>query len=87
MSVTNLYTPHSLTTYPPLIPDGHDWPSLLSLDGVELETHYRQILEALGHQPGTLGIIFSKAQNRIQEPAMLTRLVKDLIDSENWLTF
>ncbi|CAI8019532.1 Probable type I restriction enzyme BthVORF4518P M protein [Geodia barretti] len=41
-------------------------------------------LETLSQQEGTLGVIFSKAQSRIQEPAMLTRLVKELIDSENW---
>ena len=70
---------------PPPIPDGYDWPSLLSHDGVDLEAHYRETLETLGDQHGTLGVIFSKAQNRIQEPAMLTRLVKELIDSENWL--
>ena len=70
---------------PPPIPDGFDWPSLISRDGEELETHYRRTLETLGRQHGTLGVIFSKAQNRIQEPAMLTRLVKELIDSENWL--
>ena len=63
---------------------GFDWPSLLSLDGDALETHYRHVLEELGRQPGMLGIIFRKAQNRIQDPAMLRRLVVDLIDSENW---
>ena len=31
-------------------------------------------------------MIFRKAQNKIQEPAMLTRLVRELIDSENWLS-
>ena len=71
---------------PPPVPDGFDWPSLLVRDGEELETHYRHTLDTLGRQPGTLGVIFNKAQNRIQEPAMLTRLVKELIDSENWLT-
>ena len=71
---------------PPPIPQGYDWPSLLSRDGNELERHYRLTLETLGREPGTLGVIFSKAQNRIQEPAMLTRLIKELIDSENWLT-
>ena len=49
-----------------------------------METHYRSVLETLGGQPGTLGVIFRKAQNRIQEPAMLTRLIKELIDRENW---
>ena len=71
---------------PPPIPKGCDWPSLLSRDGAELEKHYRDTLETLAQQPGTLGVIFGKAQNRIQEPAMLTRLVRDLIDSENWLS-
>ena len=70
---------------PPPIPQGYDWPSLLARDGDELETHYRHTLEALARQPGTLGVIFGKAQNKIQEPAMLTRLIKDLIDSENWM--
>ncbi len=70
---------------PPPIPRGHDWPSLLARDGDELETHYRRTLEALARQPGTIGVIFAKAQNKIQEPAMLTRLIKELIDSENWL--
>ena len=70
---------------PPPIPEGCDWPSLLSREGQELEAHYRHTLETLAQQPGTLGVIFRKAQNRIQEPAMLTRLIKDLIDSENWL--
>ena len=70
---------------PPLIPQGYEWPSLLSRDGDELEAHYRRALETLARQPGTLGVIFGKAQNKIQEPAMLTRLIKDLIDSENWL--
>ncbi len=70
---------------PPPIPEGYDWPSLLAKDGDELETHYRSTLETLARQSGTLGVIFSKAQNRIHEPAMLTRLIKELIDSENWL--
>ncbi|MFQ6028111.1 MAG: type I restriction-modification system subunit M N-terminal domain-containing protein, partial [Dehalococcoidia bacterium] len=70
---------------PPPIPPGYDWPSLLARDGDDLETHYRHTLETLARQPGTLGVIFGKAQNKIQEPAMLTRLIKDLIDSENWL--
>ena len=71
---------------PPPIPNGYDWPSLLSRDGEELERHYSRILDTLGRQPGTLGVIFNRARNEIDEPAMLTRLVKDLIDSENWLS-
>ena len=71
---------------PPPIPEGYDWQSLLDRDGDELETHYRHTLETLARESGTLGVIFGKAQNKIQEPAMLTRLIKELIDSENWLS-
>jgi type I restriction enzyme M protein len=75
-------------TRPPLrrpstIPAGLDWPSLLARDGDELETHYRHILESLGKEPGLLGVIFRKAQNKIQDPAKLRRLI-ELIDGESW---
>ncbi len=66
------------------IPQGHDWESLLSRDGDALETHYRHILGELAKQPGMLGIIFRKAQNKIQDPAKLRRLIVDLIDQETW---
>ena len=32
-----------------------------------------------------LGVIFRKAQNKIQDPAKLRRLIADLIDSEQWM--
>ena len=66
------------------VPAGYDWPSLMARDGDELETHYRHLLDALGKQPGMLGVIFRKAQNKIQDPAKLRRLVVDLIDKEQW---
>jgi type I restriction enzyme M protein len=69
-----------------VVPHGLDWQSLLERDGDELETHYRHILESLGRQPGTLGTIFRKAQNRIQDPAKLRRLVVNLINEETWTT-
>src|SRR5207247_4909427 len=68
------------------IPDGYDWPSLIKRDGDELEVHYRHILEELGKSKGLLGVIFRKAQNKIQDPAKLRRLVADLIDREQWTT-
>ncbi len=70
----------------PVIPEGLDWPSLMKRDGDELEVHYRHLLDELGKSPGMLGVIFRKAQNRIQDPAKLRRLVVDLIDRENWMT-
>jgi type I restriction enzyme M protein len=69
---------------PPPVPERYDWPSLLARDGDELETQYRHVLERLGKESGTLGVIFRKAQNKIQDPAMLRRLIADLIDRENW---
>jgi type I restriction enzyme M protein len=68
------------------IPTGYDWPHLLSRDGDELEAYYRHILVELGKQPGRLGLIFRKAQNKIQDPAKLRRLIVDLIDRETWTT-
>lgn len=69
---------------PSSIPAGYDWSSLIALDGDALEVQYRHTLEVLGRQPGMLGVIFRKAQNKIQDPAKLRRLVADLIDRERW---
>jgi len=63
---------------------GYDWPSLLAKDGDDLEIHYRHVLETLGKEKGMLGVIFRKAQNKIQDPAKLRRLIVDLIDKEEW---
>jgi type I restriction enzyme M protein len=67
-----------------VVPLGLDWQSLLDRDGDELEVHYRHVLESLGKQPGTLGTVYRKAQNRIQDPAKLRRLVVNLINEETW---
>jgi type I restriction enzyme M protein len=69
----------------PVVPLGLDWQSLLDRDGEELEAHYIKILNDLGKYPGMLGVIFRKAQNRIQDPAKLRRLIVDLIDQERWM--
>jgi type I restriction enzyme M protein len=71
---------------PSIIPAGYDWPSLLAREGDDLEIHYRHILEILGKQTGMLGVIFRKAQNKIQDPAKLRRLIADLIDREQWMS-
>jgi type I restriction enzyme M protein len=65
---------------------GLDWETLHRLDGDALDLQYRHTLVELGKQPGTLGVIFRKAQNKIQDPAKLKRLVSDLIDKEQWMT-
>ena len=69
----------------PVVPHGLDWQSLLDRDGEELEAHYIKMLNDLGKHPGMLGVIFRKAQNRIQDPAKLRRLIVDLIDQERWM--
>ena len=67
-----------------IVPDDLSWQALLDADGAALEFKYTQILVGLARQPGTLGTIFRKAQNRIQDPAKLRRLIHDLIDKEQW---
>ncbi len=69
---------------PSPVPAGYDWPSLVGKDGDALETHYRKLLVHLGTQHGLLGLVFRKAQNKIQDPAKLRRLIADLIDKEQW---
>jgi type I restriction enzyme M protein len=67
-----------------IVPADYSWQRLLDAEGTELEVVYTEILVGLAQQPGTLGTIFRKAQNRIQDPAKLKRLIVDLIDQENW---
>ncbi|MCB2377228.1 type I restriction-modification system subunit M [Hymenobacter sp. BT635] len=67
----------------PAVPAGQDWASLRHLEGDALEVQYRHLLTDLGKQPGMLGVIFKKAQNKIQNPARLRHLIA-LIDKENW---
>jgi type I restriction enzyme M protein len=69
---------------PSAIPKSYGWDVLIKLDGDELEIQYRHTLEQLGKQKGMLGVIFRKAQNKIQDPAKLRRLIVDLIDKEQW---
>jgi type I restriction enzyme M protein len=67
-----------------VIPAAYNWSSLQALDGDELEAHYRQILTALGLGSGLIPVIFRKAQNKIQDPAKLKRLL-ELIEGETWI--
>lgn len=67
------------------IPKKHSWPSLKTKRGAELEVHYVELLRTLGTHKGMLGQIFTKAQNKIQDPAKLYRLI-DMVDSIQWVT-
>jgi type I restriction enzyme M protein len=65
------------------IPEKYNWQTLIDKKGAELETHYINLLKELGKESGLIGQIFIKAQNKIQDPAKLYRIVQ-MINSENW---
>jgi len=67
------------------IPDEYNWQSLKAKRGAELEVHYVTLLRELGNKPGMLGTIFTKAQNKIQDPAKLYRLI-DMVNETRWVT-
>ena len=70
------------------VPEGYRWSDLSAphMEGVALEEHYRKTLRHLGQQSGMLGLIFGKAQNKIQDPAKLRQLIVELIGKEMWLS-
>lgn len=71
---------------PSRIPDEFRWETLVGKYGDDLEVHYRHVLTGLSNQPGIIGTIFRKAQNKIGVPSLLERLVK-LIDAEEWRAY
>jgi type I restriction enzyme M protein len=73
--------PYSRDTH---IPDGYNWESLIDKTGAELEAHYIELLQELGKHKGMLGQIFFKAQNKVQDPAKLHKLVQ-MINEQNWV--
>lgn len=60
-----------------------DWQTLSQKRGLELENFYNQLLRSLGTEKGILGQIFTKSQNKIQDPSKLLKII-DLIDKEQW---
>jgi type I restriction enzyme M protein len=65
------------------VPTEYSWPTLKDLKGAELEVHYTTILRELANKPGLLGQIFTKSQNKIQDPAKLARIVQ-MVDETQW---
>ena len=65
------------------IPKEYNWESLINKTGATLETHYFNVLHNLGTQKGLLGQIFTKSQNKIQDPAKLS-LVISMINEQKW---
>jgi len=66
------------------IPEQYIWESLTGKSGSELEQHYVTLLRELGQESGMLGKIFVKAQNKIQDPAKLYKLIQ-MLNAENWV--
>jgi type I restriction enzyme M protein len=66
------------------IPAEYNWQSLKTKKGAALEVHYVTLLRELGNKSGMLGQIFTKAQNKIQDPAKLSRLI-DLVNDTDWV--
>jgi type I restriction enzyme M protein len=67
------------------VPPEWNWTNLAGRTGDELELQYRHTLEALVKAPGLIGTIFRKSQNKLSDPAKLTRVVS-LIDTEGpWI--
>ena len=50
-----------------------------------MEAHHIELLRKLGTKKGMLGQIFTKAQNKIQDPAKLYRLIA-MVDETQWVT-
>ncbi len=65
------------------VPEGYGWESLRNKKGAELELHYTTMLRTLAKTKGILGQIFTKSQNKIQDPAKLYRII-DMVDKEKW---
>ncbi|MFA0812948.1 class I SAM-dependent DNA methyltransferase [Microbulbifer epialgicus] len=66
------------------VPSKYNWKSLRTKKGAELEVHYVTLLRELGGKKGMLGQIFTKAQNKIQDPAKLSRLV-EMVNDTDWV--
>ncbi|WP_019606225.1 class I SAM-dependent DNA methyltransferase [Teredinibacter turnerae] len=65
------------------IPKKYNWQSLRSKKGAELEMHYVTLLRELGTHKSMLGQIFTKSQNKIQDPAKLSRLI-EMVGDTDW---
>ena len=61
------------------------WATLKAKRGSELEDHYIKLLRELANKKGMLGAIFSKSQNKIQDPAKLHKLII-MLDEISWVT-
>ena len=66
------------------IPEGYRWEDLTGLDGLDLIAQYEKTLKVLSDQDNLIGTIYTKAQNKIDKPVYLQKVIS-LIDEESWL--
>jgi len=67
------------------IPKDCRWANLVDKDGFDLLERYEKSLKKLSERPGLIGTIFSKAQNKISQPAHLAKVVA-MVDAQDWLS-
>ena len=66
------------------IPSGYQWKDLIDLDGFELVNQYEKTLKQLSAQDNLIGTIYTKAQNKIDKPVYLKKVIT-MINEEQWL--
>ena len=67
------------------IPEGYRWDDLISLDGHDLIDQYEETLTVLSGQDNHIGAIYTKAQNKIDKPVYLKKVIT-MINEHNWLS-
>lgn len=67
------------------IPAEYSWKELVKLDGLDLVKQYENTLKTLSQKTDLIGTIFTKAQNKVEQPVLLKRVIS-LIEEENWLS-
>ena len=66
------------------IPEGYRWSDLIELDGLDLIVQYESTLKKLSQEENLIGTIFVKAQNKIDKPVYLKKVIT-MINEEQWL--
>lgn len=66
------------------IPEGYRWSDLIELAGLDLIEQYEKTLKELSDQPNLIGTIYTKAQNKIDKPVYLKKVIT-MINEEQWL--
>ena len=66
------------------VPEGYRWSDLIELDGLDLIEQYEKTLKELSEQSNLIGTIYTKAQNKIDKPVYLKKVIT-MINEEQWL--